>query len=532
MAERKPSPRIEPAHSILYDPASLARVEAIPDTDNLLQTAALSLKNPFNDRQREAFALSFTQRILLLWGPPGTGKTTVLAGIILGWLERASSTGEPVCIGVGASNYNAIDNVLVEVIELIERRIQQSGDFLLPVTVARVRSDHSHAPRDKRIIDVPRRSEAGSKLAQQLEAPESCLVVGGTWMQLGKLCQTVNEDKKPVSEWFDLFIIDEASQLEVAAAGAYFLLLKENANVVLAGDHKQLGPIYGFEMREPGEGLFDCIFAYMKEAHGIVPIALDQNYRMNDGLTGWPKKRFYHQGYHAFYPQRRLEIILPDYQGVAPVGWPAQLPWSNEYLRILNPELPVAVITYDAATYTLSNPFEAQMVAALSYLYRRILDEQGVKPSDKQFWQQHLGIVTPHRAQMSSIRNKLVETTGMSVNPPPFVDTVDRFQGLERDLMIASYTVADRDFVRAEEEFILNPRRFNVTLTRARSKFVMFISDAIIQHLPTDAEVARDAAHIQLFVEDYCSGVNERIELPFLDNGSVMNIPCRLKGVV
>lgn len=133
---------------------------------------------------------------------------------------------------------------------------------------------------------------------------------------------------------------------------------------------------------------------------------------------------------------------------------------------------------------------------------------------------------------MSSIRNKLVETTGMSVYPPPFVDTVDRFQGLERDLMIASYTVADRDFVRAEEEFILNPRRFNVTLTRARSKFVMFISDAIIQHLPTDAEVARDAAHIQLFVEDYCSGVNERIELPFLDNGSVINIPCRLKGVV
>src|SRR5438132_3670240 len=132
-------------------------------------------------------------------------------------------------------------------------------------------------------------------------------------MQLGKLCETINEDQKPVSEWFDLFIIDEASQLEVAAAGAYFLLLKENANVVLAGDHKQLGPIYGFEMPEPGEGLFDCIFVSMKEAHGIVPIALDQNYRMNDGLTGWPKQRFYHQGYHAFYPKRRLGIILPDY---------------------------------------------------------------------------------------------------------------------------------------------------------------------------------------------------------------------------
>jgi ATP-dependent exoDNAse (exonuclease V) alpha subunit len=96
MAERKSSLRIEPAHRILYEPASLAQVEAIPDTDSLLQTVALSLKNPFNDRQREAFALSFAERILLLWGPPGTGKTTVLAGIILGWLERARSTGRPV----------------------------------------------------------------------------------------------------------------------------------------------------------------------------------------------------------------------------------------------------------------------------------------------------------------------------------------------------------------------------------------------------------------------------------------------------
>ena len=54
--------------------------------------------------------------------------------------------------------------------------------------------------------------------------------------------------------------------------------------------------------------------------------------------------------------------------------------------------------------------------------------------------------------------------------------------------------MADRDFVRSEEEFILNPRRFNVTLTRARSKFVMFVSDAIVQHLPTDVKIAEVAA--------------------------------------
>ena len=130
----------------------------------------------------------------------------------------------------------------------------------------------------------------------------------------------------------------------------------------------------------------------------------------------------------------------------------------------------------------------------------------------------------------ATIRNLLVEAAGMPMDPPPFVDTVDRFQGQERDLMIASYVVADRDFVASEEAFILNPRRFNVTLTRARSKFVMFVSEAILQHLPSDADVARDAAHLQLFVEEYCASMREEIVLPYVDGTTLMPMTCTLRG--
>jgi DNA replication ATP-dependent helicase Dna2 len=87
----------------------------------------------------------------------------------------------------------------------------------------------------------------------------------------------------------------------------------------------------------------------------------------------------------------------------------------------------------------------------------------------------------------------VVTITGMRLTCLSFVDTVDRFQCQERDLIIASYTVADRDFVVSEAEFNLDPRRFNVTLTRTRSKFMVFVSDVVIGHLPSDAEVARDA---------------------------------------
>ena len=70
---------------------------------------------------------------------------------------------------------------------------------------------------------------------------------------------------------------------------------------------------------------------------------------------------------------------------------------------------------------------------------------------------------------MASIRDLLLDTAGMTMDTPPFVDTVDRFQGLESDLILSIYVVADRDFVASEDTFILCPRRFNVTLTQARS---------------------------------------------------------------
>jgi hypothetical protein len=103
-------------------------------------------------------------------------------------------------------------------------------------------------------------------------------------------------------------------------------------------------------------------------------------------------------------------------------------------------------------------------------------------------------------------------------------------QGQKRDLIIASYAVADRDFVRAEEQNILDPCRFNVTLTRARSKFIMLVSDALIQHLPLDAQVARDTAHLQLFAENYFSSVSDSMRLRFFDNASPVQMQCYLRG--
>jgi DNA replication ATP-dependent helicase Dna2 len=530
MPRRAPYTRTEPAHSFFYAPAQLHVATPAPDTAALLTQVSHAFSYPFNARQAGAFARSFTERLVLLWGPPGTGKTTVLAGIILGWLERAWQHGEPVCVGVGASNYTAIDNELTEVAEALEHRYQRVGVPPLTTRLLRVRSASAAPPLDARITNIARNSDDAMALAGACASPQECLLVGGTWMQLGRLAAAMSQTREPAAPWFDLLLLDEASQVPVAAAAAYFLLLKPEGHVVLAGDHKQLGPIYGFAVHDSGHGLFDCIFTYMRETHGQQPVALEQNYRTNLEIAAWPKARFYSEGYEAFFPQRRLHLSLPPPCGHPPVPWPSSLPWSDLFLTLLDPAMPVTVISYAAQTFTLSNPFEAQLVASLAYLYRCLLHREGQGANDRAFWANALGIVTPYRAQMATIRNLLVEAAGMPMDPPPFVDTVDRFQGQERDLMIASYVVADRDFVASEEAFILNPRRFNVTLTRARSKFIMFVSEAILHHLPSDADVARDAAHLQLFVEEYCTSIREAIVLPYVDGTTLMPMACILRG--
>jgi hypothetical protein len=518
------STRTEPAYSLLDDPAQLGPVTRSADPGVLLDRLRPLFQPSLNEKQEAGFRRSFDTRASLLWGPPGTGKTTVLAAVIVAWLERAALTGEPVSIGVGASNWKAINLLLDKVAKLVQQRRELVGEYGQAVQVVRVRSDFADPlPEDSPIVDVPKETLAARRMVREMEASSHSFVVGGTWQQLSKLAGKVSSNRTPVGRWFDLLILDEASQLRVAPAEAYFLLLKEEGHVVLAGDDRQLGPILQFEVQDTVGGLFDCVFTFMDQTHHLHKTALVRNYRTNEEIAGWPRERFYENAYEAAFPERRLAVSPVE---AKPDGWPDALRWTPAWSEILDPELPITVVTYPTQPYTLSNPFEAQVIAAVASLYRLSLPED---PGGAVLWENRLGIVTPHRAQVATIRN-LLQGSDLFTDHVPVVDTVDRFQGQEREVIFSSYAVADRDFARSEEKFILDPRRFNVTLTRAERKFVMIISDTLVQHLPSDAAVATSAAHMQLFVAKYCSDVDREIRIPYWTGSSWEEMPCRLRG--
>src|SRR5215510_15809794 len=87
-----------------------------------------------------------------------------------------------------------------------------------------------------------------------------------------------------------------------------------------------------------------------------------------------------------------------------------------------------------------------------------------------------VGVVTPHRAQQAAVLDRLDASLPPGVDRASLygaVDTVERFQGQEKAVMIASFGLGDVDQIAAEEEFLYSLNRFNVIASRAKAKLIV-----------------------------------------------------------
>jgi len=115
----------------------------------------------------------------------------------------------------------------------------------------------------------------------------------------------------------------------------------------------------------------------------------------------------------------------------------------------------------------------------------------------------NVGVVVPHRAQRAEVRSRLIGAIGRD-DVGDDVDTVERFQGGERDVIIVSATESDPAYLRAAGEFLFDPRRLTVAISRAKQKLIVVAARSVFDFLPTDTDMLRDTALWRNLLHDAC----------------------------
>jgi DNA replication ATP-dependent helicase Dna2 len=456
--------------------------------DTLDAAQARTGRTILNREQAEAWRAVFEQSVSVIWGPPGTGKTYLLAWMLLGLAAAGRRAGRPMRILVAAATHRAIVNVLVR----LSREMEDAGLSSI-LTAVKLEARGSEADRDLHGTAVE--LVADTRLPGLLAAAEAsggALVVGSTVWSLWKQMRAMNGgegDSPPVRPLFDVVVLDEASQMKVPEALVALSSLRRGGRVVLAGDDRQLPPI--LRGRYPEEDtLFGSAFAHSAGHYGR--LMLRESRRMNEPLSDFPRRIFY-PGLYSADPHARLSVAAaPELLGDETDA----VLWETCF----RPEQPVVLLTYGGVRATARNPFEAEIAARIASLARgAVVDPATGTPYTAEAFRTHaLAIIAPHRAQNAAILGELT-ARGWARRDLPVVDTVERMQGNEREMIVVSYGVSDREYAEREAEFLLHPHRFNVSVTRARNKLVVLMSDDVLRAVPRDERVLTASMAISEF---------------------------------
>lgn len=419
-----------------------------PKFDESLDSLISCSKDDFT---RVALKAKAAQDYFLLIGPPGTGKTSCA---LKKMVETFHADKDAQILLLSYTN-RAVDEICKSLAS-----IAPAVDFIRVGNELSCDEAYREHLIENELSSCNRRSEVYERI-------RNCRIIVGTVAAISGKPELFR------LKHFDVAIIDEATQILEPQLLAILCARGEDGKnaidkFVLIGDHKQLPAVVQQNAEQAAiydESLLSIGLSNLKDS------LFERLYR---NCTAACSSSAIHRSYDMLCRQGRMhpEVALfanrAFYGGrLIPVGLPHQIEDSDTICRL---------------AFYPSVPEKAGASAKINYSEARIVADLAVR-----IYEHHqsdfdesrtLGIITPYRSQIALIK-KEIESVGIPALNRILVDTVERFQGSERDVIIYSFCVNypyQLKFLSnlTEEEGVLIDRKLNVALTRARKQ--MFIT--------------------------------------------------------
>lgn len=411
-----------------------------------------------------------TKDYYLLWGPPGTGKTSVMLKSLT---QRLFDTTDENILLLAYTN-RAVD----EICAAIETIMEGFSEHYIRIGSSTSCGDNYKPRLIDRLI---------SKSTQREEIRD---LIRSKRIYVSTVASIMNKDELFKLKKFDRVIIDEASQiLEPMLLG----LLSRIEKVVLIGDHKQLpavvtqreadsktdsGLLEDLGIVDMRMSLFERLYyrcKKMKWDHALGLLGFQG--RMHIDIMSFPNKYFY---------EGQLNV-LPNLSRLSSAR---NMVAKNEDEQILNDKRFIYIPTQtDLAFNWKTNTFEAEEVLKIVGKIDKLYRENKIPISKNT-----IGIITPYRAQIATIRKAFEEQIPKLLEYIS-IDTVERYQGGARDIIILSLCTNKlsqlSSLVSLSEEGI--DRKLNVAMTRAREQLIILGNREILEVNKTYKALIKEA---------------------------------------